>query len=518
MGGEVGGERIASSLACKTIKTHLQECPKTESRAVLARNLRSAVRQANQEVCGAAAADKSLRGMGTTVSAAAIVGNTAVLAQVGDSRAYVLRGSRLTQITRDQSVVSALVQSGQLSEERAPYSMQRGRVLQALGHEPDVDVSLSIAELRWGDRLLLSSDGLHEFVSHDSITEAAGLEGLGDAADALIELAMQAGGADNISVILAELRGDELAKPLAGDDELRFTELDPSLDGEMALSTTSMVARRLAHKAGLRKDGWPLAIPATSQHPVVSGERSRGRRRTGLCSREPDVRGGLGPYCICCGGRRILCPLVALTLVIDYLSGAQRGQRQVLELAHTVTFGRHPDNIVSFDARADIDASSRHAELVVDGACHKILDVGSSNGTWIAGKRVQEQEVEIGGRIGGGVRQRGAPPETMARCGRVTGTASNSDPRRLEAISSLVIWLSASPRRCREGANARHLRSDNESMPQVSGAYGRLHRSFAVCAGRVSVPPLRQSVPVRWRLRDPSRKSWRKPLPRANRR
>ena len=87
---------------------------------------------------------------------------------------------------------------------------------------------------------------------------------------------------------------------------------------------------------------------------------------------------------------------MALTLVIDYLSGAQRGQRQVLALTQTVTFGRHPDNMVSFDARADIDASSRHAELVVDGAQHKILDVGSSNGTWIAGERVQEQEVEVG--------------------------------------------------------------------------------------------------------------------------
>ena len=87
---------------------------------------------------------------------------------------------------------------------------------------------------------------------------------------------------------------------------------------------------------------------------------------------------------------------MALTLVIDYLSGAQRGQRQVLALAQRVTFGRHPDNMVSFDARADIDASSRHAELLALGARHKIIDVGSSNGTWIAGERVEEQDVEIG--------------------------------------------------------------------------------------------------------------------------
>ena len=87
---------------------------------------------------------------------------------------------------------------------------------------------------------------------------------------------------------------------------------------------------------------------------------------------------------------------MALTLVIDYLSGAQRGQRQVLALGGPVTFGRHPDNMVSFDARADIDASSRHAELVGEGERYKILDVGSSNGTWIAGERIQERAVEIG--------------------------------------------------------------------------------------------------------------------------
>ena len=270
MGGAAGGA-TASALACDAIGRLMGECHETDNRAVLGRNLRAAVRQANQEVFAAAAADKSLRGMGTTVSAAAIVGNTAVLAQVGDSRAYVLRGSRLTQITRDQSVVSVLVQTGQLSEERAPYSMQRGRVLQALGQESDVDVSLSIAELRRGDRLLLSSDGLHDFVSHEAMAEAACVEGLCQAGDALIALALQAGGADNVTVILAQVLGDNLALPMAGDDELRFTELDPSLEGERALSTTSMVARRLAHKAGLRKDGWPLTIPATSQHPVVGG-------------------------------------------------------------------------------------------------------------------------------------------------------------------------------------------------------------------------------------------------------
>ncbi len=274
MGGQAAGE-VASGLACTTIHEAVQACTATDNRAILARNLRNAVRQANHEIYSASLADKNLRGMGTTVSVVAIVGNTAVIAQVGDSRAYVLRGECLTQITRDQSVVAALVQTGKLSEERAQYSMQRGRVLQALGNDEDVDVSLSIAELRDGDRLLLSSDGLHEFVSHEAITKATGIENIETATDSLIELSLLAGGADNVSVILAEVRGGDLMEPMAGDDELRFTELDPSLEGELALSSTSMVARRLAHKAGLRKDGWPLRIPATSQHSVVTGEEDK---------------------------------------------------------------------------------------------------------------------------------------------------------------------------------------------------------------------------------------------------
>ncbi len=91
---------------------------------------------------------------------------------------------------------------------------------------------------------------------------------------------------------------------------------------------------------------------------------------------------------------RILCPLVAITLVIDYLSGARRGQRQVIEVDERVTFGRHPDNAVIFDAKGDIDASSRHAELVSEGETYLLRDVGSSNGTWVGQGKIQEVEIK----------------------------------------------------------------------------------------------------------------------------
>ncbi len=268
MGGAVGGE-VASALACQSIFEATLSCPNTDDRAVLARNLRRAVRLANQAVVAAAKADKSLRGMGTTVSVAALAFNTVVVAQVGDSRAYVLRGKTLSQITRDQSVVSALVHSGQLAKERAAFSMQRGRILQAVGSTDDVEVSLSIAELRAGDRILLCSDGLHDAASHEAIAIACATSSLEDATKALLELAHAQGGMDNISVLLAEVRGGTLRDPLEGEEAVCFTEFDPNLEGESALSTTSMVGRRLAHQAGIRKEAGPARLSATRQHPAI---------------------------------------------------------------------------------------------------------------------------------------------------------------------------------------------------------------------------------------------------------
>ena len=92
-------------------------------------------------------------------------------------------------------------------------------------------------------------------------------------------------------------------------------------------------------------------------------------------------------------GHRIVRFLLALTLVIDYLRGARRGQRQVVEMQDRVSFGRHPDNQVIFDAEGDIDASSRHAELVSEGDTYLLRDVGSSNGTWLGEEKIQEVEV-----------------------------------------------------------------------------------------------------------------------------
>jgi len=268
MGGVAGGE-VASKLAAETIWQEMLSSRPTEERAVYARLLRRAIRAAHRRVADEAAADIALRGMGTTVSAAGLAGGALIIAQVGDSRAYIDRKGTLTQVTRDQSVVSALVHAGRLSELEARLSEKRSLILQALGTGPDVDVALSLVELRRGDRLLLCSDGLHGPVNDEAMRYTlAENDELEPAVKALLNLARQAGAPDNITVILARFGGERLPLPV-GDDPPRFAEMDPNEEGERAITSTSWVARRLAARAGLRDDTIPPMIPATGQHRAV---------------------------------------------------------------------------------------------------------------------------------------------------------------------------------------------------------------------------------------------------------
>lgn len=272
MGG-VGGGEVASELAAEAIWDEMRAARPTAETAVYARQLRRAIRVANQRIHDEGEKDEELRGMGTTVSAAGMVGDILVLAQVGDSRAYIQRGKSLIQVTRDQSVVSALKQAGRMTESEARLSDKRSMILQALGTSRDVDVAMSIVELREGDRLLLCSDGLHGPVD-DALLETTMLDrpDVGEAVGTLVARARQAGGPDNITALIVKFSGEALRPPLADDDLPRFTEFDPMEEGNQALMTTSKVARRLARRAGLRNDTIPPAIPATGQHSVVTDE------------------------------------------------------------------------------------------------------------------------------------------------------------------------------------------------------------------------------------------------------
>jgi serine/threonine protein phosphatase PrpC len=245
-------------------------------RAVAARLLRRAVRAANLRVWQEGQRSLRRRGMGTTCSAALTCGDHVVLAQVGDSRAYVWRAGALTQVTRDQSVVSALMNAGRLSEDEAKAFVGANVILQALGVAEDVEVSLSLVELRAGDVLMVCSDGLHNPVGDDGLRELfAAHEDLGQLGAALVARARASGGPDNITLVLGRFGGAALRAPASPEDLPRFVEYDPAEEGEQALTSTSRVARRLAARAGMADDTPVAPLPATGQHPALTDAEIR---------------------------------------------------------------------------------------------------------------------------------------------------------------------------------------------------------------------------------------------------
>ena len=266
MGGVVGGE-VASDLAAKAIWREMKGTSGTNDPEVFARLLRRATRVANHDVHAMSRREPGLRGMGTTVSAAGIAGDRLVVATVGDSRVYVLRAGEIVQVTRDQSLSSALLAAGHDPEqaERAGSA-----ILQALGVGDDVEPSLSICELRRGDRVLLCSDGLHGLVGDPAIRLLLNEpHSIAEAVSLLVTAARAAGGSDNITAIVADVGGERLIPPKGDEDLPTFREFDPQKEGDPALTSTSYVARRLAAKIGIPTSSIPPSIPVTGQHAVL---------------------------------------------------------------------------------------------------------------------------------------------------------------------------------------------------------------------------------------------------------
>ncbi|MEV7626528.1 Stp1/IreP family PP2C-type Ser/Thr phosphatase [Actinoplanes sp. NPDC089786] len=173
--------------------------------------LHKALEAANGRIAETVAEDTALQGMGTTLTAVIFSGDRAALAHVGDSRAYLLRDGRLNQLTKDDTYVQMLVDQGLIRPEEAAAHPRRAVVTQALQGEP-VSPSYVIVEPQPGDRWLLCSDGLTTVVSPEAI-EAVLLE-VADAQDCckrLLALALEGGGPDNITVIVADLTSENQA-------------------------------------------------------------------------------------------------------------------------------------------------------------------------------------------------------------------------------------------------------------------------------------------------------------------
>jgi serine/threonine protein phosphatase PrpC len=221
MGGAAAGE-IASQLAVDIIYEKLVQGDPPREHDDLARRLVRAVEEAGARIFNEARADRTRRGMGTTATIAALMDSRLFVAQVGDSRAYILRGSRLVQVSRDQSLVNQLIEAGQLTEEEAETFEHNNIILQALGTAETVQVDLTYVDLEQGDRLLLCSDGLSGMVRGDELKEV--LLACQDPLEACRELtdrANRAGGHDNITVIVVDFLGAGLA-PANSSSELAY--------------------------------------------------------------------------------------------------------------------------------------------------------------------------------------------------------------------------------------------------------------------------------------------------------
>ena len=213
LGGAAAGE-VASHMAVRTVFDALRErMPDAATDgAAFAAALRDAALAANASIHHVAARNAELRGMGTTLTAAALLGDTLFLAQVGDSRAYLVRNGAAQQLTKDQSLMQRLLDAGEITPEQAETSARRNIILQALGPEPMVKVDITHQPVRRGDLLLLCSDGLSGQVRADTLAEAAvNASDLAELCTSLVHQANAAGGPDNITVVAVRLDGEGLS-------------------------------------------------------------------------------------------------------------------------------------------------------------------------------------------------------------------------------------------------------------------------------------------------------------------
>ena len=203
MGGASAGE-YASRLALHMLVESYYAGAK--ERAPVA--LREAIANANEELFQEAEQDLAYAGMGTTVSALVVLGNWAYVAQVGDSRVYLLRErSGIHQITRDHSLVAEQLRSGLISEEEARNHSLKNLITRAVGIKEVVQVDSFAFQLRRGDTLLICSDGLCGLVEDHELAESLSRGDLKKATEALIDSALDAGGTDNITALTIRVSG-----------------------------------------------------------------------------------------------------------------------------------------------------------------------------------------------------------------------------------------------------------------------------------------------------------------------
>src|SRR5579859_5722331 len=204
MGGQAAGE-LASSVVVRTMAQ--LDGPGGPLPGDPIQALADRIHEAHERLHAIITDNPQLEGMGTTLTAFLFGEDRIAFAHIGDSRAYRLRGGRLEQLTADHTWVQRLVDEGRISEEEAGHHPQRSLLMRALdGRGQVADADLSLTDIQPGDRLMLCSDGLSSFVSFDTLESTlAGYADPHQAAEALIQLALRAGGPDNVTCIVADV-------------------------------------------------------------------------------------------------------------------------------------------------------------------------------------------------------------------------------------------------------------------------------------------------------------------------
>jgi serine/threonine protein phosphatase PrpC len=262
MGGAQAGE-VAYALAVEEFRRGLPDAdpahPSTEQR------LAARVRTANRRIYDTAQTERDQSGMGTTLTAVFLDGAELAIAHVGDSRAYLLRDSELTRLTHDHSLVEELMRRGKLTPEQAAEHPQRSIITRALGIEPDVEVDTWTYPARAGDVVLLCSDGLTSMIDEALIARVLSSEtDLDRAGERLIREANEAGGRDNITVVLFRLEET---------DDSEVDDPDAAVAQETVAGLTSDAEPLLAPRQAGR-DGPPTAM-MTVGPPLLAGSSER---------------------------------------------------------------------------------------------------------------------------------------------------------------------------------------------------------------------------------------------------
>lgn len=239
MGGHAAGE-VASAMAVEEMKRALETArpqiqsfvnePSEDSRKQLVSLLETSVQKAHQAVFERGARESDKKGMGTTLDVLLVADGEAFVAHVGDSRTYLIRSGSVAQVTTDHTVAEVLVIEGKLTPEEARMSPLRTILINAVGVSPDVGVELAHIRLRRGDKILLCSDGLHDYFPSelelgDVLTSGVGEKGLEKA----VTMAKDRGGHDNITGILVEVvDGNPSIEEEAEEARKLASELQPT--------------------------------------------------------------------------------------------------------------------------------------------------------------------------------------------------------------------------------------------------------------------------------------------------